>query len=96
MEDKTLLTNEEIRQALQELSNWVYKNNTLEKTWKFTEFSNLVDFLKKTIETMDAQNHHSDLHFDTKNKTLKISVTTHSAEAVTQADVDFAKEIDKL
>ena len=96
MEDKTVLTNEEIHKSLQQLSNWIYKDNTLEKSWKFKEFSKLVDFLKKTISTMDAQNHHSDLVFDTKNKILKVSVTTHSKNAITQADVDFAQTLDKI
>jgi len=96
MEDKTILTEEEIQEYLKDLDNWKYVNNSLEKEFKFSAFKDLVSFLKKAIETMDSQNHHSDLIFDTKNKTIKISVTTHSENAITKADIDFAKALDKL
>ena len=96
MEDKTRLTKEEIQKELESLSNWIYKNNSLEMQWQFFKFSDLIDFLKKVIATMDKQNHHSDLILDIKNKIIKVSVTTHSENAVTKADVEFAKALDKL
>ena len=96
MEDKTILTKEQIHDELKNLNNWLYKNNSLEKQFQFFKFSELVGFLKKIIETMDKQNHHSDLHFDTKNKIIKIKITTHSENAVTKADVNFAGALDKL
>ena len=96
MEDKTRLTKEEIQKELENLSNWIYKNNSLEMQWQFFKFSDLIDFLKKVITTMDKQNHHSDLILDTKNKIIKVSVTTHSENAVTRADVEFAKALNKL
>ena len=52
--------------------------------------------MKNIIETMDEKNHHSDLYFDTKNKIIKIKITTHSENAVTKADVNFAGALDKL
>jgi pterin-4a-carbinolamine dehydratase len=42
---------------------------------------------------MDRNNHHSDLAVDSRTKVLKVSVTTHSAGAITQADVDFARAL---
>ncbi|MBI2105997.1 4a-hydroxytetrahydrobiopterin dehydratase [Candidatus Woesearchaeota archaeon] len=96
MEDKTILKKEEIIEELKNLSNWIYKNNLLEKEFQFFKFLDLVNFLKKVISAMDEQNHHSDLFFDTKNKIIKISVTTHSKNAITIADVDFVKKIDNI
>ena len=96
MEDKTILTKEQIQEELKNLNNWIYKNNSLEKQFQFFKFSELVSFLKNIIETMDEKNHHSDLYFDTKNKIIKIKITTHSENAVTKADVNFAGALDKL
>lgn len=95
MEDKTVLSKEQVQEAVQELEGWIVKNNTLEKTWQFFQFKELIDFLKKCIHVMDEQNHHSDLRFDTKNKLLTVSVTTHSINALTRADVDFARALQK-
>jgi len=96
MEDKTILIKEQIMEELKSLNNWIHKDNSLEKEFQFFKFSELIDFLKRIIHLMDSQNHHSDLFFDTKNKIIKVSVTTHSENAVTRADVEFVKALDKL
>ena len=92
-EDKTIVSKREIKKSLK--NNWKYINNSLEKEFKFDKFSSLIFFLKKTIKIMDQQNHHSDLNLDTKNKILKISVTTHSKNSVTQADINFADALEE-
>jgi pterin-4a-carbinolamine dehydratase len=51
-------------------------------------------FVRKLTETMDANNHHSDIHLDSRSKTLTVTVTTHSENAVTRADLDFARAVD--
>ncbi|MBI4158875.1 4a-hydroxytetrahydrobiopterin dehydratase [Candidatus Woesearchaeota archaeon] len=96
MEDKTRLSKEEIMKELSSLNSWFYKHNSLERQWQFIEFKQLISFLKKCIEIMDSQNHHSDLKLDTRNKIIKIKVTTHSENAITRADLRFAKALDRL
>ena len=96
MENKTVLTKEQIQEELKALNNWLYKNNSLKKEFQFFKFSELINFLKNIIKTMDEQNHHSDLNLDTKNKIIKIIVTTHSENAVTKADIDFARKLEYL
>lgn len=96
MEDKTILTKEQIYEEIKSLEGWLYKNNALEKQWQFFKFLELIGFLKKIINTMDEQNHHSDLILDTKNKIIKVKVTTHSENAVTRADIDFARKLEYL
>lgn len=96
MEDKTVLSKDEIVAALQDLPGWVLKDNALEKEFQFFQFSLLVHFLKQCIQLMDEQNHHADLHLDTKNKILNLRVTTHSVGGVTRADVEFVQAVESL
>jgi 4a-hydroxytetrahydrobiopterin dehydratase len=94
MEDKTILSKDEVLNEMP--NNWLYQDNKLEREFQFLEFSKLIDFLKTCIKIMDETNHHSDLNLDTKNKIIKLSVTTHSENAITKADLDFAKTINDV
>ena len=96
MEDKAVLSREEILDAMRSLSGWFLKNNALEKEFQFFQFGKLISFLKQCIQVMDEQNHHADLSLDTKNKILRLIVTTHSAGNVTRADVEYARAVENL
>lgn len=91
-EDKTLVTEDEIREALKGLEGWEYdaENKALQRVWKFQKFVPTMAFVRTITEVMDNNNHHSDLSLDSRSKTLTVRVTTHSENAVTRADLDFA------
>ena len=96
VENKTLLDEDQIASALQSLTGWRREGITLVREWRFQKFTQLMPFLRGVLDTMDRANHHSDLVVDSRTKTLTISVTTHSAGALTQADVDFARAVNAL
>ena len=97
-EDKTRVSEDEIRQALSDLEGREYDpaKRELRRIWKFERFVPTMAFVRKLTETMDANNHHSDIHLDSRSKTLTVTVTTHSENAVTQADLDFARAVNAV
>tara|TARA_B100001123_G_scaffold221674_2_gene249849 strand:- start:2662 stop:2967 length:306 start_codon:yes stop_codon:yes gene_type:complete len=94
-EDKTRVTDEEIGQALSDLEGWEYlqEERALQRVWTFEKFVPTMAFVRKLIDVMDTQNHHSDIYLDSRAKTLTVRVTTHTENAVTRADLDFAKVV---
>lgn len=94
-EDKTLVTEDEIREALKDLEGWEYdpENRALQRVWSFQKFVPTMAFVRTITQVMDHNNHHSDLKLDSRSKTLTVTVTTHSENAVTRADLDFANAV---
>ena len=94
-EDKTLVTEEQIREALNDLEGWEYdrESKSLQRIWRFQKFVPTMAFVRTLTQVMDTNNHHSDIHLDSRQKTLTVTVTTHSENAVTRADLDFANAV---
>lgn len=94
-EDKTILTEAKIQQALSSLEGWEYiaSEKTLQRVWRFDKFVPTMAFIRKLTDVMDEQNHHSDIALDSREKTLIVRVTTHSENAVTRADLSFAQAV---
>lgn len=95
LEDKTALSEEAIQAEVASLHGWDYLSGSkeLRRVWQFEKFVPTMAFVRRLTEIMDENNHHSDLNLDSKNKRLTVTVTTHSENAVTQADVDFARTV---
>ncbi len=92
IEDKAVLSDDEIQAGVANLGGWEYDGDRkeLRRVWNFEKFVPTMAFVRKLTEVMDEQNHHSDIHLDSRAKTLTVTVTTHSENAVTRADLDFA------
>lgn len=95
MENKTVLNEAEIKAEVSQLDGWSYLPETkeLQRVWNFQKFVPTMVFVRTLTEIMDRNNHHSDIHLDCRKKTLTVTVTTHSENAITQSDVDFAKAV---
>lgn len=95
MEDKTVLSEADIEQALSHLEGWEYvaSDKTLQRVWYFDKFVPTMAFVRRLTGVMDDQNHHSDLALDSRAKTLTVRVSTHSKDAVTRADLSFAEAV---
>jgi pterin-4a-carbinolamine dehydratase len=98
VEDKTIVGKEEIEAALSKLDGWAHDEdqNALVRVWTFEKYVPTMAFIRKLTEVMDQENHHSDLALDGRSKTLTVKVTTFSANAVTQADLEFAEAVSRL
>ena len=98
VEDKTVVTEEELRTALQTLKGWDYDevHNALVRVWSFDKYVPTMKFIRKLTKVMDQENHHSDLVLDGRSKTLTVKITTFSENAVTRADLAFAEVVSDL
>jgi len=98
IEDKTILDEVQIESEISTLDGWAYVPQTreLQRVWKFEKFVPTMAFVRRLTELMDANNHHADIHLDSRQKTLTVKVTTHSKNAVTRADMDFARAVQAM
>jgi 4a-hydroxytetrahydrobiopterin dehydratase len=74
---------------------WKAINNTLVKEFEFTDFKSAVDFINRIAIVAEKQNHHPDILLHSY-KRVKITLSTHSENKVTEKDYKLAELIDKL
>ena len=75
--------------------SWTVVNNTLVKEFEFTDFKAAVDFINRVAVVAEKQNHHPDILLHSY-KHVKITLSTHSKNKVTEKDYALAEMIDKL
>lgn len=85
---------ESIQPELKELKDWKFIDKTIEKKFKFLNFSQALGFIVQVGLLAEKKNHHPEL-FNVYNKVI-IRLTTHDAEGVTDKDIDLAKAIEQI
>jgi 4a-hydroxytetrahydrobiopterin dehydratase len=89
---------EQIRKALRETVNeskgWGDSKQKLERTFKFKDFNESIDFVNKVAKIAEQQNHHPDIEIN-YNK-VKISITDHEKGGVSEKCHKFVKAIDDM
>ena len=66
----------------------------IRKNFEFKNFKEALDFVNKSGEIAEKEDHHPDI-FLSYNK-VRISLTTHSQNSLTNRDFKVAQEIDKI
>ena len=89
---------EHIRKALRETVNkskgWGDSKQKLERTFKFKDFNESIDFVNKVAKIAETQNHHPDIEI--KYDKVKISITDHEKGGVSEKCHKFVKSIDVI
>ena len=89
---------EHIRKALRETVNeskgWGDSKQKLERTFKFKDFNESIDFVNKVAKIAEQQNHRPDIEIN-YNK-VKISITDHEKGGVSEKCHKFVKAIDDM
>ncbi len=88
-----LLSDDAISAGLQGL-DWSRDGNTIVKTSVHKDFAGALAWVNRVGEVAESRNHHPDVAISWNKVTLTLS--THSAGGLTQADLDLATEIDGL
>jgi 4a-hydroxytetrahydrobiopterin dehydratase len=84
-----------IQSPLEDLKDWHYIDNVIEKNFLFANFSQALGFMVQVGLLAEKANHHPEF-FNVYNK-LRIRLNTHDAQnSVTDKDIDLAKNIDKI
>lgn len=90
-----LLSSEEIKGQLKNLSGWEFTGNFIFKEYKLNNFKEALAFVNKVGNEAEAIDHHPDILMHSWNK-VKISISTHSDGGVTEKDFELAKKIESL
>lgn len=87
-------TEKAIQDELEQLNDWKFKNNSIQKNFEFKDFSNALAFIVQIGIFAEKQNHHPEI----KNVYNKVSLrlTTHDSDGVTEKDIKLASAIDKI
>jgi 4a-hydroxytetrahydrobiopterin dehydratase len=83
-----------IRETVNEPKGWGNSKQKLEKTFKFKDFNESIDFVNKVAKIAEKQNHHPDIKIN-YNK-VKISITDHEKGGVSEKCHRLVKDIDKI
>lgn len=94
-EDKTIVTDAQIEAALADLPGWRREGNLLKKTFVFADFKEINAFLPHLVATIVRLNHHPDVDLRPGRKTCAIETSTHSAGALTRADLALARALEE-
>jgi 4a-hydroxytetrahydrobiopterin dehydratase len=84
----------EIEERLKDLPSWEMVGSEITKTFDFPSFSQAVSFVNSIAEEAERMNHHPDMTI--KYFTVKINLTTHSENGLTNKDFKLAKIIEQL
>jgi len=88
---------ENIRRVLMVISeskDWGNSKEKLEKTFKFEDFNDSIDFVNKVAKIAEQQNHHPDITI--KYDKVKISITDHEKGGVTEKCHKLVKSINEI
>ena len=81
-----------IKTKLLQLPDWDYFDNALHSEFEFENFKDCFSAMSRIAFECEALNHHPE--WSNVYNVLKISLTTHDADGVTDKDFKLAKAID--
>ena len=88
------LSDNEIEVKLKELRNWEIQQGKLCKSFEFKNFTQAFGFISKIALESEKLDHHPEL-FNVFNK-VKIFLSTHKVNGLSEYDFILAKKIDDL
>lgn len=89
-----LLEATELKAALKKLPDWELDGKKIVRAFEFEEFSEGIDFVNGVAEIAEEADHHPDIRI--KYTKVTLTLTTHDAGGITEADIELAKKIDHL
>lgn len=87
-----LLDDDRIRAALEHLPDWQRDGDAIIREAKLPSFPRAIAAVNRVAELAEHADHHPDV--DIRWRTLRFSLSTHSAGGLTEKDVSLAAEID--
>lgn len=85
----------EIEKLLSQLAGWQVINlHHLQKTYRFKDFRQSLEFVNRIGELAETQGHHPDICFGWGK--AEVTIWTHKIDGLTESDFVLAAKIDKL
>lgn len=91
--EQQVLQTEALEDALIDLPDWGFDGRAIHKTYHFSSFGEAMAFVNRVAEAVERINHHPEIAISFKQ--VAIRTWTHKRNAVTQADIVLAGEIEK-
>jgi 4a-hydroxytetrahydrobiopterin dehydratase len=88
------LRKEDINERLSRLPGWRYLNESLIKDYRLKDFQEAMGFVVKIALAAEKMEHHPDMTIEYNR--VKIVLTTHSEEGVTEKDFNLAEKIENF
>jgi 4a-hydroxytetrahydrobiopterin dehydratase len=89
-----LVDPEDIEILLKKLPEWDLEGKSIIRSVEFDDYMEGIDFVNAVAEIAEEAGHHPDM--EVKWCVVNLSLTTHDAGGLTDADFDVAKKIDTL
>ncbi len=86
-----LLDGEEVERQLADLPGWTSDGQSLHTSLDFPTFLDAIAAVDAIAADAEQMNHHPDI--DIRWRTLRITLSTHSAGGITQLDIEMAHRI---
>ncbi|OZV68423.1 4a-hydroxytetrahydrobiopterin dehydratase [Winogradskyella aurantia] len=83
-----------IEKKLLRFPDWDYYDNALNAEFEFENFKDCFSAMSRIAFECEAQNHHP--NWSNVYNVLRISLSTHDADGVTQKDFDLAEAIEAI
>ena len=90
----TTYNEKQAKSLLENLKDWHFKENGIEKKFVFKNFTEAIDFIVKIGVLSEIMNHHPEL-FNVYNK-VNVRLSTHDARGVTDKDFKLATQIEEI
>jgi len=87
-----LLSDDDVRARLGDLSGWERLGHEIRKTYAFDGFKAAMSFVNRVAVLADAADHHPDILVQYSKVTLTLS--SHDAGGLTARDFNLAQQID--
>lgn len=89
-----ILSDYEIKERLEELDGWEYKDDAIHTSFQFENFKEAFSVMVRIAFEAEAQQHHPD--WSNVYSELQISLSTHEAGGVTDKDFKLAYSIESI
>jgi 4a-hydroxytetrahydrobiopterin dehydratase len=77
------------------MSEWSQRPDALERDFEFKDFAEAMAFVNRVADVAEELNHHPDILVHGWNK-VRLTLSTHSAGGLTDADHALARRIDEV
>jgi 4a-hydroxytetrahydrobiopterin dehydratase len=89
-----LLSEDEIKERLKDLSGWQHRGESIVKSFDRGDFVGSVKFVDSLVEPAEAMNHHPDIAISWSQ--VEVAISTHAEGGLTENDFELAKKVDAL
>jgi 4a-hydroxytetrahydrobiopterin dehydratase len=88
------LSDDQIRQALEDLPGWRHEGGEIFKQYKFPTFLEAIAFIDRLADVAEEADHHPDL--ENHYNRVRVALHTWNESAITEKDVALAHRIEAV